>query len=68
MTSPHDIRRTWMPDVRLVKAGETITLPAEDSVGFIRRPAPCRGLYVTTDEHAFFIPESTVRDLMERRR
>lgn len=68
MTSPHDVRRTWIPDVRAVRAGESITLPAEDSVGFVRRPAPCDGYYVTTDEIALFVPADVIARAEEARR
>ena len=46
------------PTVRGVRQGDAIAMPVAG--GYHRRPAPCDGLYVETDDTALFIELSTV--------
>lgn len=55
--------------IRFVPKGELITQPtADDTVGFVRRPAECDGVQVDHGDQCCFIPWSEIRGLRRRKR
>jgi hypothetical protein len=50
----HRMRDTGV-EIKAVKAGTVLNMPTDDRAGFIRKPAPCDGLLISSNGWSEFV-------------